>query len=395
MSDRVPSPADASSLVHDVIVIGAGPAGGLAALLLAQEGLRVLLVDRRPFPRYKVCGACLNARALAILRTADLEDEVRSLPGVPLTRVSFSSGGRRLQLPLTEGLAVARDRLDAVIVEAGVRAGVEFVPETTATVLPGSHGLFSRSVQLASHGQHPREVAARVVLAADGLGQSSLQQLPEFSNQIAPGSRIGLGTTVTEFPECYESGAIYLAVGREGYVGLVRTADGELNVAAAVDGAFVKRIGGPPQAAASLLESARCPAVPSLAGADWHGTPPLTRTPSRVAGHRLLLLGDSTGYVEPFTGEGMAWALGAAELIVPLARLAVERWDPLVGEAWTNLCRQKIGSRQRWCRILAGLVRRPWAAHPVMTILSWFPALARPLVREISGPSHLVTSSAT
>ena len=57
---------------YDAVVIGAGPAGGIAALGLARAGRRVLLVDKQRFPRAKVCGCCLNASAVATLREAEL-----------------------------------------------------------------------------------------------------------------------------------------------------------------------------------------------------------------------------------------------------------------------------------------------------------------------------------
>ena len=49
------------------VVVGAGPAGALAALQLARQGVRVLLVEKRAFPRWKVCGCCLNAQALSLI----------------------------------------------------------------------------------------------------------------------------------------------------------------------------------------------------------------------------------------------------------------------------------------------------------------------------------------
>lgn len=69
----------AGAATWDALVIGAGPAGALAARQLAQAGVRVLLVERNAFPRWKVCSACLNGQALSVLDAIGLEALVPSL----------------------------------------------------------------------------------------------------------------------------------------------------------------------------------------------------------------------------------------------------------------------------------------------------------------------------
>ena len=86
----------------DILIIGAGPAGAVAARQLALAGLDVLLVDRKAFPRRKVCGGCLNERALAGLARAGVLDAVRGLHGVALDVFTFQAGGARV-LPVMWG----------------------------------------------------------------------------------------------------------------------------------------------------------------------------------------------------------------------------------------------------------------------------------------------------
>ncbi|MFG0318328.1 MAG: NAD(P)/FAD-dependent oxidoreductase, partial [Planctomycetota bacterium JB042] len=117
--------------VRDVVVIGAGPAGGAAAIGLADRGRRVALVDRERFPRDKVCGGCLNPRAIRSLAALGVVPS-----GVPLRWLVLHAGGRTARVPLEGGLAVSRRSLDAALVDAARARGVEVIEGVAATLGP-------------------------------------------------------------------------------------------------------------------------------------------------------------------------------------------------------------------------------------------------------------------
>ena len=105
----------------DAVVVGAGPAGALAARESARRGLRVLLVDREAFPRWKVCGCCLSGRALGTLAGVGLADLPHRHGALPLREVRLAARHRDAVVALPDGVALSRQTLDAALVEAGIR----------------------------------------------------------------------------------------------------------------------------------------------------------------------------------------------------------------------------------------------------------------------------------
>jgi flavin-dependent dehydrogenase len=169
-----------------------------------------------------------------------------------------------------------------------------------------------------------------------------------------------------------------MAVARHGYVGAVDVEDGRVNVAAALDSEFLKVHGEPSRAVAALLDDAGVVFDARLESVDWGGTIPLTRHMRRPASRRLFVLGDAAGYVEPFTGEGMGWAMAGAEAVVPLASRAIGAWDGGLAREWIVIHTRRIRRAQRWCRVLARVLRTPALIGPLVTLLHRYPALARP-----------------
>jgi flavin-dependent dehydrogenase len=172
-----------------------------------------------------------------------------------------------------------------------------------------------------------------------------------------------------------------MCCGEGGYAGVVRLEDGRLDVACAVNAGAVRAAGGPGPLAARLLRTNRCPVPESLPSARWRGTPPLTRRPRRVASHRRLAVGDAAGYVEPFTGEGMAWALAGGAAV---ADLAAAPWRRSTAAEWERRHRRLVADRQGVCRAAAAVLRRPALAAAAVAALAWMPWLAGPVIRRLN-----------
>ena len=375
----------------DVAVIGAGPAGALAAHSLARRGADVALVDKAAYPRFKVCGCCLNDAGVRALTRAGLGSAVAALGGRSLTRMDLAAGGRRASVQLPGGLAVSRRALDRTLVLEAQRAGARLFERTTAEwsrALARGHRLRLRT-RFAGAPAEECELDADVVLVADGVGGTFLRSVPGFVLRARATARMGVGAVLErdadDAPDDPAPGTVRMACGRSGYCGVVRIEGDRLAVAAAADAGFIRRCGGPGGAAEHLIAEAGLPPVPGLRQAAWGGTPGLTRRWTPVAARHMFLLGDAAGYVEPFTGEGMGWALASGEAVVPCALPARVRAPVASPRDWARVHRRLLRRRHRRCGVIARALRHPALVRAAVGVLAQRPDLAATLGAHIGG----------
>ena len=203
----------------------------------------------------------------------------------------------------------------------------------------------------------------------------------------SPQSRIGARTTATRYPDHYAPGTIFMAVSRSGYVGLTRTEGNLLNIAAALDLTAVRET-SPSAVCEQILTDAGFPVSSEMLSGDWRGTIGLTRRRRKLASYRLFVVGDAAGYVEPFTGEGMAWAIRGGRAVVPFVEQAVNGWAPsLVGE-WSQTLRMLVTRRQRLCRAFARMLRHPMLVRGAIRIVATIPAIGRAVIRRLNKGSR-------
>jgi menaquinone-9 beta-reductase len=369
----------------DAVVIGAGPAGALAARQFALAGLQTLLIDAKQFPREKVCGGYLNCRAIEMLRQAGLAHVIDYGCASPVSQLELIRGRQRTRFHLPLGRVICRTTFDAALVDAATTAGAKVLLGSQAVVEPVLE-VAARRIAVVRDGRQ-ESLSARVVICADGLSRTSVRHLPECAASVAPNSRVGIGAVLSgDFDVC-PAGQLTMILSRDGYVGISSVRERQFNVAAAVDRKALLRT-TPAKIVAEILTHAGISFPADLMTAHWRGTLPLTSRPKHVAAERVLLIGDAGGYIEPFTGEGMAFALEAATAISPLVVQAVQSWTPDIAQYWETLHQQMVRDRQRTCRQLAWILRRPWAAFLTVGICRALPGIAERLISRTNVPAN-------
>jgi flavin-dependent dehydrogenase len=367
-------------------------AGGVVATLLGQRGWRVLVVERQSWPRDKACGGCLNAAGVRMLRSVGLAELLSG--ATPLTRFEMHHGRRHVSVAVPAGVAIARREFDARLVESALRSGVggaegggvRFVTNCNARIMEEDAEF--RTVRLKRDGEE-LDVRGRVVFACDGVQGSSLQEQPWAAWQAAEASWIGVAATMHSaeggaLERMVAPGAIgmFLAARGEGYVGVVRQGAGRVHVGAAVSPLACNRAQGAARVLGEILARYDV-GLAGLEGITFEGTRPLTGRRRGIAGRRVLVVGDSCGYVEPFTGEGMSWAIRGAISAVSLLPLHLEAWEDRWEREWEALHAREVERRQRWCWRVRGVVRRPKLSGACMSAARAMPGLARWVARRI------------
>jgi menaquinone-9 beta-reductase len=371
--------------IWDVVVIGAGPAGAVAAHDLARTGAAVLLIDRSTFPRPKVCGGCLNHRALDAIERSGLAPRLVDAGAVSFDTLQLRAGRAQAAVPLPSGVGISRDRLDAVLVEAAEARGTGLLLGARAAAMArDASGLFTITVET-SRGSQSR-VRCRVVVAATGLGSRfALRHLA--GETVAARSRIGASAVLdTAIHAPWHDHAVNMTVGTHGYVGAVRIAGGRWNLAAALDVGAVPRARAIGPVIREILKDGGWDAPPEFDRLAWRGTPQLSRRPRVVAAEGLFAVGDAAGYVEPFTGEGMACALQGGRAVVPFALQAIEG-QPGLPEAWGRTLRDDVQRRLALSSVTARLLRHPSLATQITSLLCSWPGLAARPIAWVNRPA--------
>lgn len=333
------------------VVLGAGPAGSLAALALAEAGWRVTLAESAPFPRWKVCGACVGSLGVRTLAELGLQERFESLGPVRLRSTSLRWRSRTLRLGGGGIRVISRGALDVMLAEEAQQRGAEWHSETRGQIIdPGSAS--SRAVVRLRASEHTVEIEADAVIDARGLSAHA----HDTQRTVARKSHIGLGATGPA-PAWLPSGELAMLFGSSGYLGVVRTEDGCANWAAAVPPQLLREHASPGQAMAMLAEQAGVspgPGTGTLESLRWKGTPLLSVWRPASAG-RVLRVGDAAGYVEPLTGEGMSWAMLSAQ---HAAGLLCAGSAPAT---WRRQSRRLLAARRRRCFVVSRLARSPLA----------------------------------
>lgn len=382
--------------MHDVAILGGGLAGCSLAKALAGLGWDVVVLERHPYPRHKVCGEFLSPESQSSLRALGLLDQVRSLGPSPMRAarlVSHVGLTVTVKLPGT-AWGVSRQALDWALARAAVSAGADVRTGAAVTGVNREGDVYLIDLGRASARER---VKARAVIAAWGR-QPPLRQRPEPADSPRRERFVGVKC---HFARVNMPAQVDIFLFRGGYAGAAPVEGGRVNFSALVRQEDFQRAGGNVPGLLRHLEAE----VPLLR-ARLAGGVLLPGTECAVAGVQtdreaipwsgFAQVGDAAAVIPPLCGDGQAMALRTAELCAPLAhaalsgRLSPEGWERAYRQAW----HWEFQRRVRTGRHLQALLMRPGFSDGLVLLGRALPALAEYLVRATRGrvrPGESVT----
>lgn len=359
--------------VYDVLVIGAGPAGAAAAYWLAEQGRRVLVVERKRFPREKTCGDGLTPRAVRQLHDIGLADPLSEY--LRYDGLRSIAHGVTLELKWPEhpdfpdyGYVIRRRDLDEMVAGQAVKAGATLRPATEA-VEPLVEGGLVTGARVHDHetGAHD-EVRARYLVVADGANSRFGRALGTARDREYPlGMAVRGYFTSPYHDEPWIESHLDLR-DREGnhlpgYGWIFPVGDGTVNVGVGLLSTFTgwKSINTSKLMDAFVATApARWGIIPETScGPPTGGKLPTGGSVTPKTGPTWLVIGDAAGSINPFNGEGIAYAYETGRLAADALEVALATGDGLALRRYEQQLDEIYGLYFKVARVFVRAIGNP------------------------------------
>jgi flavin-dependent dehydrogenase len=384
----------------DALVIGAGPAGSTAALLLARAGWTVAIVEKGAFPRRKVCGEYISATTWPLLAQLGVAQDLQAHAGPAVQRVGLFAGDTMIDAPMPRvagahpwGRAIEREVLDTALLRRAQCCGAQVWQPWTAGRLHGAAGGFTAELVSAAD-RSTAALRGRVVIAAHGSWEHGA--LPtQLRRQRARASDLfgfkahftGSGLATALMP---------LVLFPGGYGGMVNAGRGRVSFsccirrdALAACRSKYRGLAAGEAVIAHVRESCRGvrEALATATLADpWLSAGPIRPGIRPRARDALFTIGNAAGEAHPLVAEGISMAIQSAWVLCESLLHAPARASTEYPARW----RGRFAGRVRAASLFAALTTSPHTAAASTAVLKHVPAMLTWGARW-SGKAHTLT----
>jgi flavin-dependent dehydrogenase len=397
--------------LFDAVVLGGGPAGATAALLLARAGWSVAVVEKSVFPRRKVCGEFLSATNLPLLRALGLAEPFLSIAGPEVRHVAIFAGDHVITSDMPRlgrggdgwGHALGREQLDTMLLQHASASGAAVFQPYTASAVRRRNGLFECEL----NGPGLRTVRARIAIAAHGSWDAGHLPTQPPRHTGRPSDLLGFKARFLDTR--LQPGLMPLIAFPDGYGGMVHTDGGAVSLSCCVrrDRLDQCRRESPrsPAGEAVLAHIMRhCAGVrDALRHArvepnSWRSAGPIRPGIRGTQRDGVFLVGNAAGEAHPVIAEGISMAMQSSWLLVQQLVSPQDAGDRdmtsrLTAKTYERAWMRAFAWRIRTAAVIAHWAMRPAAVAMTLPLLRAFPLVLTESARRTGKVTALCSPS--
>lgn len=372
----------------DAIIIGGGPAGSTAAILLAKRDWRVAVIEKADFPRSKVCGEFISSTSFSVLEQIGIGDIWRAKAGPAIRKLALFEGQNCIEAPIHNitpdglGRALGRDVLDEMLLSVARDCGVKIFQPCQAIGIKNEDDkqrvtILTPTSEIGLH--------APVVVAAHGSWEQG--PLPTHLRKLdSDDSFFGFKAYFKNAE--FEPNLMSLLAFPGGYGGIVWADDNRLSVSCCIKRRVLSQIrsssgivSAPEAVHRHLIDS--CLGVKRAIGgatrqANWHAAGPIRPDIRPAYQDDIFRIGNAAGEAHPVVAEGISMAIQSAYLLV--AELSdvdtrTRSGRDLAGKRYSGIWRKQFGGRIHASSLFANVAAHPASARVATKLIRYVPSL--------------------